>query len=215
MHSALAVVAASGLALGGCSLLTSLTSAPALFSGAQTVEQVDFEESAPGRVPPALDARPGDWAVADSPTARSGNQVLVRRGARVTDAVVKASEGAREVAGEVALRVLVGSSGAGIGCRGVDKGAWIVQLDPAAEKVELCRRSADALSVVDSASASLAKGEWTSVGIACRRGEVIAYLKGKPVIRRSAPLGSAIELLLYADAGVVAQFDDLRYSVRR
>lgn len=188
--------------------------APPLFSAGEAVERIDFEEEAPGRPAGGFESRSGNWLVADSPTAASGFQVLAWHGEKAEKLAVKVGGGSRRIAGEVSLRVLLGASGAGIGCEADRGDGYLVKLEPAAHRLALYRRSGDSTTLLASAPTSREKGAWSRLGIACGPDLVVGYLDGKPVVETRGLLANA-RLALYADGGIVAHFDDLRYAARK
>jgi hypothetical protein len=153
--------------------------------------------------------------VVDSPTATSGTQVLVRGGDDSAVLAVKETAGVTSAAGEVAVRVLLGSSGAGLACGGSgNRPEHLLKIEPNAARMALYRKTDDSMKVVDQTPAPVLKGEWARLGIRCEADRVVGYLDGKPVVRDRAAAG-AIDLALYADAGVTAQFDDLTYWAKK
>lgn len=206
---------AAALCCASCALLSSLQGAPALFGDNVAVEKFDFEQDPLHKPPQGFEARAGQWSVADSPTAASGTQVVVSSGEAPARLVVKKAERAQEARVEVFVRVFLGTSGAGIACEGVDQGlAYILKLEPSTQRVVLYKRAADSISAVATAPAPIAKGEWARLGLRCESRRVIGYLDGKPVARDRASLGP-IDLTLYSDADVTAQFDDVKYWARK
>jgi hypothetical protein len=207
----LAVAAASSCA----SLVSSVESDPPLFSGSGNVQRVDFEDRALHKPPEGFETRLGSWSVADSPTAVSGTQVLVRGGEGAAELIPKDAQGVVAAGGEVAVRVFLGTPGAGLECDADQgKAGYLLKLEPDARRVALYRKSADSLTAVDEATVSAPKGEWTRLGIVCQDGRVIGYLDGKPAVKDRGPV-PPFDLAIYADPGVTAQFDDLKYWVTR
>jgi hypothetical protein len=215
---AVTVIAAS-LALAAASSCASLVSSvegdPPLFSGSGNVQKVDFEDRALHEPPEGFETRLGRWSVADSPTAASGTQVLVRGGEGAAELVPKDAEGVASAGGEVAVRVFLGAPGAGIWCDADQgKAGYLLKLEPDARRIALYRKSADSMTTVDQAAVSAAKGEWTRLGLLCQNDRVIGYLDGKPTVRNRGPV-PPFDLALYADPGVTAQFDDFKYWAAR
>lgn len=186
-----------------------------MFSGSGNVQRIDFEDGALHEPPEGFETRLGRWSVADSPTAASGTQVLVRGGDGAAVLVLKDASGVAAAAGEVAIRVFLGTSGAGIWCD-ADQGnaGYLLKLEPDAQRIALYRKSGDSMTAVDQATVSAPKGEWTRLGILCENDRVIGYLDGKPAVMNRGPM-SAFDLALYADPGVTAQFDDFKYWAAR
>jgi len=211
-----AIAAALALAAAGsCALVSSVERNPPLFSGSGNVQKIDFEDSALHEPPEGFETRLGSWSVADSSTAASGTQVLVRGGEGAAELVLKDAEGVVAAAGEVAVRVFLGTPGAGIWCdadRG--KAGYLLKLEPDARRIALYRKSADSITAVDQATVSAPKGEWTRLGILCQNDRVIGYLDGKPAVKNLGPV-PPFDLALYADPGVTAQFDDFKYWAGR
>jgi hypothetical protein len=202
------------LQLSACSRIASIAGAPSLFANQGAVQKFDFEQDTLHELPDGFDAPLGRWAVADSPNAASGTQVLVRGGDNAAVLAVKEAGGASSASGEVAVRVFLGSSGAGFSCaRGAEPG-HLLKIEPSLGRIGLYRKSADAPTLVDQAKISVTKGEWVHLGIRCDKDRVIGYLDGKPIVRDRATV-PGFDLALYADPGVTAQFDDLAYSVTR
>jgi hypothetical protein len=188
--------------------------APALFPASQLVSRLDFETDALNQPPRGLVARStGRWAVADSPHAVVGSQVVVRRGDEASLLALERAEAAERVSGEVSVRVLLGPSGAGIACETGESEGFVVKAEPDAGRVALYRRSPGGLELVGSEPAEIRKGEWVRLGIRCEPKVVLAYLDGRAVLRRPVG-GDRPRLALYADADVTAQFDDLRYLAK-
>ena len=206
----LAVLAVSPLA--ACSVISSGTP---LFPGKASVQRFDFEHDTLHQAPDGFGAALGQWAVADSPTAASGTQVLVRGGQNPATLTVKEAAGVTSAAGEVAVRVFLGSPGAGLSCSGAGNGAGhFLKIEPGAARMALYRKTDDSMKVVDQTPALVPKGEWARLGIRCEADRVVGYLDGKPVVRDRTTVG-AFDLALYADAGVTAQFDDLTYWAKK
>jgi len=206
----LAALAASPLA--ACGLVSSSTP---LFPGQASVQRFDFEHDTLHQAPDGFDAGPGQWTVVDSPTATSGTQVLVRGGENAAVLTVKDAAGVTSAAGEVAVRVFPGSSGAGLSCSGAGNGpGHFLKIEPGAARMALYRKTDDSMKVVDQTPAAVPKGEWARLGIRCEADRVVGYLDGKPVVRDRNAVG-AFDLALYTDAGVTAQFDDLTYWAKK
>ena len=209
------VFLAVALCSSSCTLVSSLRGGPALFGGNVAVEALDFEQDPLHKPPEGFEPRGGRWSVADSPTAASGAQVVVESGDAAASLAVKKAEHSQAAAGEVAVRVLLGASGAGIGCEDENQGSgYVVKLEPSAQRIVLYRRAQDSMTPVATASAPIPKGEWVRLGIRCENKRVIGYLDGKPAVSDRASLG-AVNLTLYSDPNVAAQFDDLKYWTRK
>ena len=212
--SGFALLALTLAATSSCALVSSIRGAPPLFAGGPSVQQFDFEEGALHAPPEGFEARLGHWAIADSPTAASGNQVLVRDGDGAAMLVVKDAEGVSAAAGEVSVRVFLGASGAGISCDAGQKVGYSLKLEPEAARIALYRRTADVTTLVDHVSTSVPKGEWARIGIRCDSDRVVGYLDGKPVVKARGSIAE-FDLALYADPGVAVQFDDLKFWASR
>jgi hypothetical protein len=185
-----------------------------LFPPSRAVEEIDFEADSLNQLPTGLEpSSHGRWAVADSPTAVSGTQVVVRRGDAPSTLQVKEAIGSAAIGGEVSLRVLLGASGAGIACGTNHEGGYILKAEPAEGRVALYR-GGNGGALLAAEPAAVEKGKWLRLGILCETDRVIGYFDGKPVLERNEALERA-NLALYADPGVTAQFDDLRYAVER
>ena len=198
-----------------CALLSPMTPVPTLFPEKASVEEFDFERDTLSQPPDGFETRHGRWSVADSPTSLSGTQVLVRGGEDAAVLAVKNSSEVRVAAGEVSVRVFLGSSGAGLGCAGGAGGdGYVVKLEPTAGRVALYRMTGDSLAVAAETPLPTPKGEWARLGIRCEANRVIGYVDGKPLLRDRSTVGS-FGLALFADAGVTAQFDDLKYWARK
>ena len=198
-----------------CALLSPVTPVPMLFPEKASVEEFDFERDTLSQPPDGFESRHGRWSVADSPTSLSGTQVLVRGGEDAAVLAVKNSEQSRVTAGEVGVRVFLGSSGAGLGCAGAEGGdGYVVKLEPAAGRVVLYRKTGNSLAVAAETPLATPKGEWARLGIRCEANRVIGYVEGKPLLRDRSSVGSS-SLALFTDAGVTAQFDDLKYWARK
>jgi hypothetical protein len=184
---------------------------PPLFSSSQAIVQLDFEKDTLNAPPSNLEPRSKDhWAVVDSPQAVSGSQVVVRRGDSLS--VLAVRDRADRVGGEVSVRVLLGDSGAGLACETDDAGGFLLEVDPGAAQLVLFSRRGEERTVVETRPASVGKGIWARLGLRCEPDLVVGYLDGKAMVRQAAPLGRA-RLALWADGGVTAQFDDLRYAL--
>ena len=209
----LPVLVLAGVA--SCAKLAPIASVPTLFPDKASVAQFDFERDSLSQPPDGFETRHGHWSVADSPTSLSGTQVLVRGGEEAAMIAVKASEQASAAAGEVGVRVFLGASGAGVGCSGADGAeSYVVKLEPTAGRVALYRKTGDSLAVAAQTPLPLPKGEWARLGIRCEGSRVTGYVDGKPLLRDRSTAGS-FELGLFADPGVTAQFDDLKYWARK
>ncbi len=206
------ISAAALLLASGCRALGGLGPAPQLPSEADLVK-VDFENDSMAKPPEGFEAKAGNWNVVDSPNATSGTQVLVRDGDAAGTIVVKNAEAVRTAAGEVSVRLFVGSAGAGIACEGRDGGSgYALKVEP--KGVALYKTSGDALTAVARADNPALKGAWARIGLRCDSSGATAYVDGKPKLRDRSALG-AFDLALSSDAGVTAQFDDLAYWARK
>ncbi len=214
MRNILPSLAALAVLNASCSTLSTLGSPPALFGNAADSQKFDFESDKPSQPPTGFESRLGHWSVADSPTAVSGHQVLVRHGDSAGVLEVKSTEGSQRIHGEVAVRIFLGSSGAGIGCEGGGAGGYFWKLEPNQGRVVLYREAEDSLREVARQAVPVAKGSWTRLGILCEPDRVVGYLDGKPVASERASLG-AMDLTLSTDPGVTAQFDELRIVARK
>ena len=202
-------------ATSACTMLSPIAPAPSLFSDNASLVKFDFEQDALSQPPEGFETRAGHWSVADSPTSLSGTQVLVRGGDEAAAITVKDSVNARAAAGEVGVRVFLGDSGAGLGCDADHGGpSYELKFEPASGRVALYRKTGESLSMVAQTPLARPKGEWAHLGLRCDDNQVIGYVDGKPLLRDRADIGS-FELALVADAGVTAQFDDLRYWARK
>jgi hypothetical protein len=201
-------------AVASCGFLSTIGPAPALLSD-KAVERFDFEQDALSSTPQGFEPRRGRWAVVDSPTSLSGTQVLVRSGEAPALLAVKSAEQVRAAAGEVGVRVVLGSSGAGVGCQDERAGSGhFLKVEPDAGRVALYRKNGESLALADEAPTSVPKGDWARIGILCDQNRVIGYVDGKPLLRDRATAGS-FELALVADGGVTVQFDDLAYWAKK
>lgn len=196
-------------ATSACGVVSSLGPAPSLFPAAAGVVRVDFEQDALSQPPHGFAANLGHWAVVDSPTAASGNQVVVCDGSGASSLAVQNAQAVHAAVGEVAVRIFLGAPGAGLACNGADDG-YFLKVEPAAARVGLYRRSGETLTLVGQAPLGTPKGEWARIGLRCEDDRVIGYVDGKPKISERAAL-SAFDLALWGDPGVTAQFDDLKY----
>jgi hypothetical protein len=195
----------------GCTALAPIAPSPTLFPERTSLVQFDFERDSLSQPPEGFETRSGHWAVVDSPTSLSGTQVLVRGGDDAAVIAVKNSEEAHTAAGEVGVRVVLGASGAGLGCDGSKGGSsYLVKLEPTEGRVALYKKSGDSLAMAAQAPLARAKGEWSRLGILCETNQVVGYVDGKPLLRDRTDVGS-FELALFTDPGVTAQFDDLKY----
>lgn len=201
--------------LAGC---TSIAELPALrdsgplFPRGGEAESLDFENQPLGRPPSGFVGGEDQWLVADSPTAASGEHVLVRGGGEASALVLEAGQGAKELRAEVAVRVFVGAPGAGVGCSGGEESGYLVRLEPESRRVALYDRTGDELGLVGARPVELDKGKWVRLGIRCGDGEVTGYVEGEAIAsQRTTEVPSALKL--FADAEVTAQFDDVRFSV--
>jgi len=199
------------MALGGCSVVRG--GAP-LFTGAGSVQRLDFERDTLHQPPEGFTSRHGEWSVADSSTATSGTQVLVRSGEGSGVLNVNDAQGVSTADADVQVRVFLGGSGAGLACGTADGGGHVVKIEPDAARVALYLRTADSAKLVDSKPAALVKGDWAHIGIRCDGDGATGYLDGKPVVHDRSASGT-FDLALYTDPGVTAQFDDLSYWSRK
>jgi hypothetical protein len=187
-----------------------VSGAPALFSASEEVRRFDFEHDTLHEPPQGLEPRVGRWAVADSPTAFSGAQVIVGSGEDGGVLAVKEAQRVTTAAGEVAIRVFLGS-GAGLSCDDTSEAvAQILKLEPRERRVALYRKSGDSVKLVDEAPVNATKGDWVRLGIRCESHRTIGYVDDKSVVTMSDGVGT-FDLVLIVDAGVTAQFDDLAY----
>src|SRR6516225_2733632 len=154
-----------GFALLGlsCTELSSVTGAPALFTAGDGVRRFDFEHDTLHEPPQGFEPRLGRWAVADSPTAFSGAQVLVGSGDDAGVLAVKDARGVTAAAGEVAVRVFLGS-GAGLSCDDTsDAVAQILKLEPRERRIALYRKTGDSVKLVGEAPVDVAEGDWVRI----------------------------------------------------
>jgi hypothetical protein len=210
------LIVALALAMAtSCAVLSPMAPAPTLFPDKAPFLRFDFEQDALNQPPAGFEQRSGHWAVANSPTSLSGTQVLVRGGDDEAAIAIKESENAHAGAGEVGVRVFLGASGAGLGCDGTEGSpSYLLKLEPSAGRVALYRKNGDSIAVAGQTPLARPKGEWARLGIRCDTNQVIGYVDGKPLLRDRANVGS-FELALVADAGVTAQFDDLKYWTQK
>lgn len=214
MRSPSRMFAAALLLLSGCSLVPAIGPSPQLFSGAN-VAKVDFESDALSQPPEGFDARAGQWAVVDSPTATSGNQVLVRGGETAATLALKSAEAVHAAGGEVSVRVFIGPAGAGLACGGRDGGAgYTLKFEPDTKRVALYRTGGAGDALVAQTPVAGSKGVWTRIGLRCEPHRVTGYVDGKAKLHDGGVLDS-FDLALCADPGVIAQFDDLAYWARK
>jgi hypothetical protein len=194
-----------------CSVVPSVGVAPPLFGTTGGIHRFDFEHDTLHEPPRGFEPRLGRWAVADSPTAFSGAQVLVGAAGDAGVLAVKEAEGVTAAAGEVAVRVFLGSSGAGLSCDATSEAAaQVLKLEPRERRIALYRKTGDSLKLVDQAPVATPKGEWVRIGIRCESHRTVGYVDEKSVVKVGEGLG-AFDLALVADPGVIAQFDDLVY----
>lgn len=211
MHPLLIGLAATAL-LCGCSSLTALRESGPLFPGGGESESLDFENHPIGRPPAGFLGGGEEWLIVDSPTAASGEQVLVRAGGEASAIALEAGQGAKEVRVEAAVRVFVGSPGAGVACGGEGEDGYLVRIEPEARRAALYDRQGEDLGLVGERPLEVGKGKWVRVGIRCGDGRVTGYVDGEPIAsQRTAVAPSSLEL--HADAEVTAQFDDVRFRV--
>jgi hypothetical protein len=203
------------VAVGSCAVVPSEVKTPLLFPAGDDVKKIDFEHGALNASPEGFETRLGRWSVADSPTAASGAQVLVRDGKSAGELILKDAEGVTAAGGEVAVRVFLGAPGAGIWCdadRG--KAGYLLKLEPDARRIALYQTSADSMTAVGQVAVDVPKGEWSRLGLLCERDRVIGYVDGKPAVENRGSM-PPFDLALYADPGVTAQFDDFEYWAAR
>jgi hypothetical protein len=204
------LVCGFALLLCSCTELRSVSGAPALFAAADGVRRFDFEHDTLHEPPQGFEPRVGRWAVADSPTAFSGAQVLVGSGEDGGVLTVKEARGVTAAAGEVAVRVFLGSS-AGLSCDDTSEAvAQILKLEPREQRVALYRKTGDSVKLVDEAPLNAAKGDWVRIGIRCESHRTIGYVGDKSVVTMAEGVGT-FDLVLIVESGVTAQFDDLAF----
>ena len=193
-----------------CTELRSVSGAPALFAASDGVRRFDFEHDTLHEPPQGFEPRVGRWAVADSPTAFSGAQVLVGSGEDAGVLAVKEAQGVTAAAGEAAVRVFLGS-GAGLSCDDTSQAvAQILKLEPRERRIALYRKTGESIQLVDEAPVNAAKGDWVRVGIRCESHRTIGYVDEKSVVSMAEGVGT-FDLVLVVDAGVTAQFDEVAY----
>jgi hypothetical protein len=193
-----------------CTALPSVSGTPPLFAAADVVRRFDFEHDTLHEPPQGFEPRLGRWAVADSPTASSGAQVLVGSGEETGVLAVKEAQGVTAAAGEVAVRVFLGS-GAGLSCDDTSAAvAQILKLEPREGRIALYRKTGDSVKLIDEAPVNAAKGDWVRIGIRCESHRTVGYVDDKSVVTMAERVGT-FDLVLIVDAGVTAQFDDLAY----
>jgi hypothetical protein len=196
--------------LTSCTALSTLTPPPPLFPDRSAVDELDFEQDALGQPPQGFKASaPGQWRVADSPTAASGNQVLAHGGATSSSLDLTGSATARSAAAQVSVRIFLGSAGAGIACDG-SADSYVLKVEPHAARVALYRGTGGSLTLVDQVPMTAVKGDWVRIGLRCDGVQVVGYVNGKPALRSKTGV-APFQLALVSDAGVTAQFDDLKY----
>jgi hypothetical protein len=209
------LLAPLGALLAGCGVVSSLGSAPALFPKNFVAEHFDFEDVDPSGLPNGFERLSGSWAVADSPNAASGQQLVSQKSDKAGMMTVQGGGASPEVRGEVAVRVVLGPAGAGIGCGDGARESFAAILEPEKRRIALYRRDGGKGDLLGEAPAdAIVKGKWARVGILCRSGLVAAYLGGKPVVSKSTDVADG-RVLLVAEEGVTAQFDDLSVSAVR
>src|SRR5262245_30482476 len=193
-----------------CAALPSVSGGPPLFTAGDGVRRFDFEHDTLHEPPQGFEPRLGRWAVADSPTAFSGAQVLVGSGEDTGILAVKEAQGVTAAAGEVAVRVFLGS-GAGLSCDDTsDAVAQSLKAEPRERRIALYRKTGESMKLIDEAPVLAAKGDWVRIGIRCEGHRTIGYVDDKSVVRMEEGVGP-FDLVLIVDAGVTAQFDDLAY----
>jgi hypothetical protein len=198
-----------------CGVVPSVAVAPALFGTTHGIQRFDFEHDTLHEPPQGFEPRLGRWAVADSPTALSGAQVLVGAGGDAGLLAVKGAEGVTAAAGEVAVRVFLGSSGAGLSCDATSQAAaQVLKLEPDERRIALYRKTGDSMRLVDEAPVAAPKGEWVRIGIRCETHRTVGYVDEKSVVRIGEGLGP-FDLALVTDASVIAQFDDFAFSASK
>ena len=209
MRFALSVLLAV-LTLAGCASVSSPRKAAPLFADQSAGDKFDFESQTLGRAPTGFNGDTAEFAVADSPSAASGELVVVHRGGKAASLTLQPAKAGQEVRGEAAVRVMVGDPGAGVGCDASDGSGYLVRVEPGAKRVALYERSAGDLKLVGESASLVVKGSWARLGIRCGRGQVTSYVDGAPVASKSAEGVAPSTLALHADADVTAQFDDVQ-----
>jgi hypothetical protein len=200
--------------LTSCTALSTLAPPPSLFPDRSAVDELDFEQDALGQPPEGFKASArGQWRVADSPTAASGNQVLAHGGETPSSLDLKGSEAALSGAAQVSVRIFVGSPGAGVACDG-SADSYVLKIEPHASRVALYRRTAGSLGLVDQVPIATPKGDWVRIGLRCDGAQVVGYVNGKAVVKSKTGV-APFRLALVSDAGVTAQFDDLKYWAKK
>ena len=205
------LIALAGAAmLGGCSSITALRDSGPLFP-ANGEESLDFENQTIGRPPAGFVGGAEQWLVAESPSAASGEQVLVHDGGETSRITLEAGEGGKEIRAEVAVRVFVGAPGAGVAC-GEGENGYLVRFEPEARRAALYDRSGVELGLVAERPVEVRKGKWIRLGIRCGDGRVTGYVDGEPIASHRTDVALS-SLELHADAEVTAPFDDVRFRV--
>lgn len=186
-----------------CALLGS--PGPPLPDGTKS-SRIDFEATRLNELPEGLRPGIGRWAVANSPSAVSGTQLVVHRGDDDSGLTVEAASRRRRIGAEVSVRVLLGPSGAGLACE-ADGTRYVVKAEPEEARVGLYAGT----ELVETGPLASPKGEWVRLGIACGEDGVTGYVDGKSVVRSRRKLAT-VSLELFVDAGVTAHFDDLTFT---
>ena len=194
-----------------CSVVPAMSGASPLFAADGGVHRFDFERDPLHEPPRGFEPRLGRWAVADSPTPSSGAQVLVGSGEGAAVLAIKEAEEVTAAAGEVAVRVFLGSSGAGLSCDATSAAAaQVLKLEPHERRIALYERTGDSLKLVDEAPMAAPKGDWVRIGLRCESHRTIGYVDEKSVVKVAEGVGT-FDLVLIVGPGVIAQFDDLAY----
>jgi hypothetical protein len=202
------IVALATAALAGCATVAPRTKSAPLFSDAMVGNRLDFETQTLGRAPDGFAGDTAEFAVADSPSAASGELVVVHRGGKAASLTLPPKDGGTAVRGEAAVRVLVGEPGAGVGCEAADGSGYLVRVEPEAKRVALYERTAGDLKLIGESPSTVGKGTWVRLGIQCGRGQVTSYRDGAEIAGKRAEVEPST-LALHADADVTAQFDDV------
>jgi hypothetical protein len=202
------IVCLAAVPFVSCATLESRRSSAPLFPGAAVGDRLDFETQPLGRSPEGFSGDTTEFAVADSPSAASGELVVVHRGGKAASLTLQKGEGGKELRGEAAVRVMIGEPGAGVACEAPDGSGYLVRVEPEAKRVALYERSADDLKLVAENPSSAGKGSWVRLGIRCGGGQVTSYLDGVQVATKRAEVEPSI-LALHVDADVTAHFDDV------
>ena len=202
------IVLLAAVALASCTSIEKRRSSAPLFSDAAVGDRLDFETQTLGRSPEGFAGDTTEFAVADSPSAASGELVVVHRGGKAASLTLQKGEGGTELRGEAAVRVMIGEPGAGVACESPDGSGYLVRVEPEAKRIALYERSVDDLKLVAESPSSVGKGSWVRLGIRCGGGQVTSYLDGVQVASKRAEVEPS-NLALHADADVTAHFDDV------